>query len=245
MMIPWVIRLANELTPSSQISRIQTFPPSSIFVQCVSVHSSFHVYHNSCCSWLVMQCVEAIWAADYHLLSVGFQLTFEVLCTVVAARPWAKWLPSGGSEEPLPLQHNHRRLNRFPARFVIAFQNESAKIQIFDETNKKSKMKYAVGHFRSQLVTTIQNWKQRLHCLVSWNSNRKQRWESSFVSPLHQAIQFDVVHRFHDLLHKQCANFCRQHVHNLHVGVQACPGNFCFQGLFLLISTSLRDTSIG
>ena len=85
----------------------------------------------------------------------------------------------------------------------------------------------------------------RLHCLVSWNSNRKQRWESSFVSPLHQAIQFDVVHRFHDLQHKQCANFCRQHVHNLHVGVQACPGNFCFQGLFLLISTSLRDTSIG
>ena len=32
---------------------------------------------------------------------------------------------------------NHRILECFRARFIIAFQNDSAKSKIFDETNKK------------------------------------------------------------------------------------------------------------
>ena len=51
-------------------------------------------------------------------------------------------------------------------------------------------------------------------CRFNLTSNRTK---SYFRSPLHPAVPFDFVHRFHDLRRKRDTYFKRQYAKNLHV----------------------------
>ena len=111
---------------------------------------------------------------------------------------------------------NHRFSKRFHTRIILAFQNDSAKIKIRDETDKKwDEVCCGTFPFTTHICCLDKSELEMcLHSLVSRNRNKKLTLRLFFLFLLSPTVQFDVVSQHHDLRHKQPTNSCKQHVHN-------------------------------
>ena len=155
---------------------------------------------------------------------------------------------------------NHRILECFRARFIIAFKMILRKTKIFDETNKCMLWDLAVHNMSLPFDLACCLCKSELEtCLRFPVSDPQSKATIGVVlSLLPPIVQIDVVHQHFDLRHKHHTNSCRQHVLNLHVPVSLCLLDY--SGFILAlgmsaskgssssscsISTSARDSPTG
>ena len=146
-----------------------------------------------------------------------------------------------------------RESKYFHTRFFLVFQNDSAKIKIFDEVDNTwdevccETLAFATCHSRltMSVVLTNQNLK-RVCVFMSRKRNQKPPLGLFVLFLLPPTVQLEVVSQHHELRHKQHTNSCKQHVHNLRVLVLLyswdSSGSFQMWGFPLLGILLLRFT---
>ena len=141
------MRRASEPTPSSPILRNQTFSPSSTssphFTR-LSIFANSHLVHDlrcktkkptayrtvifNTCTCVLLSGYSKSSTLSFHFSHSHFHTTVGHVITLTC---------SLRNHFHSCACVNHGILECFRARFFIAFQNDSAKTNIFDETNKK------------------------------------------------------------------------------------------------------------
>ena len=170
--IHWVMRLAQELTPSRPIYEnklsLQIAPLAfTIFDQFSSFQSSFRLRHSSFCSWVALQNEEANWVMDCHLRYAHFSVLFSGnsksstrsfhfshihFHTTVGHVITLRW--SLRNHLHFHTCVNHCILECIRARFIIEIQMILRKTRSL-MTPTRHEMEYAVGPFRSQHVASV------------------------------------------------------------------------------------------
>ena len=148
------MRLANELTPSSPILRNQTFlsilrhwlssssTGSSHFTR-LSVFANSHLVHDLRCKtrkpteqWTVIGDTHTcVFSGNSKSSTWSFHFSHSHFNTTVGHVITLGWSLQNHFHSCTCM--NHRILECFRARFIMAFLNDSAKTKIFHETNKK------------------------------------------------------------------------------------------------------------